>query len=46
MLQKMSLEREPISELKEEGMESFLRRMTAEYVQIRQNLALRKKSGF
>ena len=46
MLQKMSLEREPISELKEEGMESFLRRMTAEYVQMRQNLALRKKSGF
>jgi len=32
MLQKMSLEREPTPELEEEGMESFLRRMAAEYV--------------
>jgi len=33
MLQKMSLEREPTPELEEEGMESFLRRMAAEYIQ-------------
>jgi len=46
MLQKMSLEREPTPELEEEGMESFLRRMAAEYVQIRQDLAPRKKLGF
>jgi len=46
MLQKMSLEKEPTSELEEEGMESFLRRMAAEYVQMRQNSAPRKKSGF
>jgi len=46
MLQKMSLEREPTPELEEEGMESFLRRMAAEYVQTRQNLAPRKKLGF
>jgi len=46
MLQKMSLEREPISELEEESMESFLRRMAAEYVQTRQDSAPRKKSGF
>jgi len=32
MLQKMSLERELTSELEEEGMESFLRRIAAEYV--------------
>jgi len=46
MLQKMSLEREPTSELEEEGMESFLRRKAAEYVQTRQDSAPRKKSGF
>jgi len=46
MLQKMSLEREPTPELEEEGMESFLRRMAAEYVQMRQDLAPRKKLGF
>jgi len=46
MLQKMSLEREPTSELEEEGMESFLRRMAAEYVQTRQDVAPRKRSGF
>jgi len=46
MLQKMSLEREPTPELKEEGMESFLKRMAAEYVQTRQDSAPRKKSGF
>jgi len=46
MLQKMSLEREPTSELEEEGMESFLRRMAAEYIQTRQDSAPRKKSGF
>jgi len=46
MLQKMSLEREPTSELEEEGMESFLRRMAAEYVQMRQDSAPRKKLGF
>jgi len=46
MLQKMSLEREPTPELEEEGMESFLRRMAAEYVQTRQDSAPRKKSGF
>jgi len=32
MLQKMNLERELAPELEEEGMESFLRRMVAEYV--------------
>jgi len=46
MLQKISLEREPTSELEEEGMEFFLRRMAAEYVQTRQDSAPRKKSGF
>jgi len=46
MLQKISLEREPTPELEEEGMESFLRRMAAEYVQTRQDSAPRKKSGF
>jgi len=46
MMQKMSLEREPTPELEEEGMESFLRRMAAEYVQTRQDSAPRKKSGF
>jgi len=46
MLQKMSLEREPTPELEEEGMESFLRRMAVEYVQMRQDSAPRKKSGF
>jgi len=33
-------------ELEEEGMESFLRRIAAEYVQTRQDSAPRKKSGF
>jgi len=46
MLQKMSLEREPTPESEEESMESFLRRMAAEYVQMRQDSAPRKKSGF
>jgi len=46
MLQKMNLEREPIPELEEEGIESFLRRMAAEYVQTRQDSAPRKKLGF
>jgi len=46
MLQKMSLEREPTPELEEEGMESFLRRMAAEYIQTRQDSAPRKKLGF
>jgi len=46
ILQKMSLEREPTSELEEEGMESFLRRMAVKYVQMRQDLAPRKKLGF
>jgi len=35
MLQKLNLERELTPELEEEGMESFLKRMTAEYVQTR-----------
>jgi len=42
----MNLERVPTPELEEEDMESFLRRMAAEYIQIRQDSALRKKSGF
>jgi len=46
MLQKMSLERELTPKSEEEGMESFLRRMAAEYVQMRQDSAPRKKSGF
>jgi len=46
MLQKMNLEREPTPEQEEEDMESFLRRIAAEYVQTRQNSASRKKLGF
>jgi len=46
MLQKMSLEREPTPELEEEGMESFLKRIAVEYVQMRQDSAPRKKLGF
>jgi len=46
MLQKMSLEREPTPEPEEEDMESFLKRMAAEYVQTRKDLITKKKSGF
>jgi len=46
MLQKMNLEREPTPEQEEEDIESFLRRIAAEYVQTRQNSAPRKKLGF
>jgi len=35
MLQKMNLERELTLELEKEGIEFFLRRMAAEYVQTR-----------
>jgi len=42
----MNLKRELTPEQEEEGIESFLRRMTAEYVYTRQDLAPRKKSGF
>jgi len=41
ILQKMNLERELTPD-----MQSFLRRMATEYVQTRQDSALRKKSGF
>ena len=37
MLQKMSLEREPTPEPEEEDIESFLKRMAAEYVQTRKD---------
>jgi len=46
MLQKMSLERELTLEPEEEDMESFLKRMAAEYVQTRKDLITKKKSGF
>jgi len=37
ILQKMNLEREPTPEPEEKDMESFLRRIVAEYIQTRQN---------
>jgi len=46
MLQKMNLKRELTPEQEEEDMESFLRRMVAEYVQTRQDSAPKKKLGF
>jgi len=46
MLQKMSLEREPTPEPEEEDMESFLKRMAAEYVQTRKDPVTKKRSGF
>jgi len=46
MLQKMSLEKEPTPEPEEENMESFLKRMAAEYVQTRKDLITKKKLGF
>jgi len=46
MLQKMSLEREPTLEPEEEDMESFLKRMAAEYVQTRKDPITKKRSGF
>jgi len=42
----MSLERESTSEQEKEDMESFVRRIAAEYVQTRQDSAPRKKLGF
>jgi len=46
MLQKMSLERELLPEPEEEDMESFLKRMAAEYVQTRKDPITKKRSGF
>jgi len=46
MLQKMSLEREPTLEPEEEDIESFLKRMAAEYVQTRKDPITKKRSGF
>jgi len=37
ILQKMNLEREPTPEPEEKDIESFLRRIVAEYIQTRQN---------
>jgi len=42
----MNLERKLTLEQEEKNMEAFLRRMATEYVQTRQESALRKKSGF
>jgi len=46
MLQKMSLERELAPEPEEEDMESFLKRMAAEYVQTRKDPITKKRAGF
>jgi len=46
MLQKISLEREPTPEPEEEDMESFLKRIAAEYVQTRKDPVTKKRSGF
>jgi len=42
----MSLEREPTPEPEEEDIESFLKRMAAEYVQTRKDSVPRKRLGF
>jgi len=42
----MSLEREPTLEPEEEDIESFLKRMAAEYVQTRKDFVPRKRLGF
>ena len=46
MLQKMSLEREPTLEPEEEDIESFLKRIAAEYVQTRKDPITKNRSGF
>jgi len=46
MLQKISLKREPTPEPEEEDMESFLKRIAAEYVQTRKDPITKKRSGF
>ena len=42
----MSLEREPTLEPEEEDMKSFLKRMAAEYIQIRKDPITKKRLGF
>jgi len=46
MLQKMSLKRELTPEPEDEDMESFLKRIAAEYVQTRKDPITKKRSGF
>jgi len=46
ILQKMSLERELTPEPEEEDIESFLKRIAAEYVQTRKDPITKKRSGF
>jgi len=46
MIQKMNLEKESTPEPEEEGMEDFLKRMVAKYIQTRKELASKRKSGF
>ena len=46
MLQKISLKREPTPEPEEEDIESFLKRIAAEYVQTRKDPITKKRSGF
>ena len=46
MIQKMFLEKEPMPETEEEGIEDFLKRMVAEYIQTRKEPAPKKRSGF
>jgi len=46
MLQKISLERELTPEPEEKDIELFLKRMAAEYIQIRKDPIPRKRLGF
>jgi len=46
MMQKMNLEKKPTPEPEEEGMEDFLKRMVAEYVQARKEPVPKKRLGF
>ena len=46
MLQKMSLKRELTPEPEDEDMESFLKRIAAEYVQTRKDPITKNRSGF